>query len=142
MVAFDASLVDSYGDERELIVGNAATILMIGQHKGLLFKEADAVAIGWEQYAKTEMLGASRGIVVDPEATKYKSHEKGEVLGAEADKADLLAELEAFVAAVRGGDAPACGAREGMRAAVVGAVAVEAVATKRVIEFTKEHFEV
>lgn len=141
-LSFEASLVDSHGDEREWIVGNAATILMLAQHKGLLFKEADAVAIGWEQYARTEMLGAARGIVIDPEATKYKSHEKGEALGPDADKAAVLAELETFVAAVRGGEKPACGAREGLQAAVTGIVAAQAVATGRVIEFTKEHFEV
>ena len=58
------------------------------------------------------------------------------------DAADLLAELEAFVKSVRGGEPPACGARAGMHAAVVGIVAAEAGATKKVIEFTKEHFEV
>ena len=141
-VTFGASLVNSYGDEREIIVGDAAAILCTRQHKGLLFKETDTVAAGWEQYAKTEMLGGYRGIILDAEATKYEKHTEAERLGPEADRADLYAELETFLTTVRDRKlASPCDAGAGLRAAVTAIVAAEAVAKGRVIEFTKEHFE-
>jgi len=143
-LSYQASLVNGYGGTRELIVGDQASILCMGQHKALLFKEADAVAIGWEQYAKTELLGGKRGIVVDPDATKYVSHEKGEVLGSEADKADYHAALEAFATAVRGDeqDKVPCDVRAGMHAAVIALGAEEALREGKVITFTNESFEV
>jgi len=141
-VGYAASLLNSYGGERELIVGDGASILCMDQHEGLLFKEADTVAAGWEQYAKSQMLGKRRGIILDPEATKYVPKDKGERVGPEADKADYFAALEAFLRSVRGGPKPICGVREGLRAAVTAIRAEEALSAGQVYQFTKKDFEV
>lgn len=141
-LGFDASLVSSFGGEQEIVIGDAATIYLRDQAKGLLFKEADTTMAGWEAYAKMEMLEGRRGIILDAEATKYKKHEEPEALGPDATKADFHAEMEQFVAAIRGGPRPRCNARHGLVAAVTALVAEEAVAKGAVAKFTKEHFEV
>ncbi len=132
-LSFQASLVNSYGDERELLVGDAASILCLGQRKGLLFKEADTVAAGWEQYARSELLGGRRGIILDPEATKYVSHEKVELVGAEASKADFAASLAAFAHAVRTGGQPVCSVQDGANAVRAAHAAEAAIQQAKVI---------
>lgn len=141
-LSFGASLTSSYLDEFEVLLGTDAALLFSGQRKCLLFKEADCRLFGWESYAKSEMYGPAKGIVVDAEATKYKTHEKGEEIGPDAGKADVFSELEAFVTAVRAAGASPCDEKAGLKAAVAAAVAAEAIEKKTVIAFTKDHFEV
>lgn len=141
IVQFSGSLVTSFGDESELIVGDAASMLFLKQRKGLLFKEADTVSAGWEAYAKKEMYTDQRGILLDAEATKFKKQDEPELIGIEAEKADAFAALEQFVASIRKGTAPACDARAGMRAAVAAIAGAEAVSQGKIMTFTKEQFE-
>lgn len=141
LVQFSASLVTSFGDESELVVGDAASVLFLKQRKGLLFKEADTVSAGWEAYAKKEMHTDQRGILLDAEATKFKKQDEPELIGVEAEKADAFAALEQFVASIRKGTAPPCDARAGMRAAVAAIEGAEAVSQGKVVTFTKEQFE-
>lgn len=141
-VSYSASLTSSYLDEFEVMLGTDAALLFTGQRKCLLFKEADCRLFGWEAYAKSEMYGPAKGIVVDAEATKYKTHEKGEILAPEAGKADVFSELEAFMLSVRETKHSPCDERAGLQAAVAAIVAGEAIEKKTVIRFTKDHFEV
>jgi predicted dehydrogenase len=136
---FGASLVNSLGDEHEVLVGGSAGVLLQRQAKGLLFKEADTALVGWEEYAKKEMRDNRRGIILDAQATKYKDGEAKQI-GPDAGKADYHAELLRFLEAVRAGKPPKCGAVAGMQAAVVGIVAAEAVRKGEPVRFRKEHF--
>ncbi len=139
-VSISASLSNSYGGEWELVIGTEGAILLLDQGKGLLFREADAVSAGWEQYAKKETLGDFRGIVLDADATKYASHEKPERLP-DAGKADFFAELTEFFAAIRASESHPSDAGVGIKACVPCLVATEAIEKRRVISFTSSHFE-
>lgn len=141
LVQWMGSLTSSYNEEAEVIMGDAGAILLQNQRKGLLFRESDATRQGWEVYAKKEVLGNERGIILDAEATKYKKQME-EDLGEDAGKADFHAELEQFVACVREGKEPACTAAAGLKAAVACIVANEAVQKRSVIKFDKSMFEV
>ena len=113
-----------------------------GRFIGGMFKEADTALIGWEAYARKEMRDGRRGIILDAQATKYKNKEDAKQIGPDAGKADYHAELQQFLTSVRKREAPKCGAVEGMRAAVVGIVANEAVREGGLRKFKKEDFEV
>lgn len=141
LVQWAGSLTSSYNEEVEVVMGDAGAILLQNQRKGLLFREADATRQGWEVYAKKEMLGGERGIILDAEATKYKKQMEEE-LGEDAGRADFYAELEQFAECVRQGREPACDAAAGLKAAVACIVAGEAVRTRSVIRFDKSMFEV
>jgi predicted dehydrogenase/thiamine biosynthesis lipoprotein ApbE len=135
------SLSNSYGGEWELVFGTEGAILLLGQAKGLLFREADAVAAGWEQYAKKEMLGAFRGLVLDADATKYAAHDRPPPVP-DGGSADTFYELERFLEAVRGGKPVPCDAAAGMRA-VAGAVGAAAAVERRAVHvFDPAQFEV
>ncbi|MBI1853155.1 MAG: FAD:protein FMN transferase [Planctomycetes bacterium] len=140
-VAVSATLGNSYGDEWELLIGTEGAILLLGQGKGLLFKEPDSVAAGWEQYAKKEMLGEFRGIVLDADATKYASHDKPEKLP-DAGTADTFAELEDFFAAIRDKKPRGADAEAGLHAVVPCIVAAEAIEKRATIALTKDHYGV
>jgi thiamine biosynthesis lipoprotein ApbE/predicted dehydrogenase len=142
LLSFSASLGSSYLDEHELVMGTNASILLTGQQKGLLFKEPDAVEFGWEHFAKKEMLGAARGILLDAEATKYKTHEDAEKIGADAGKADYHAELAAFLDCVRKGTPPACDAAAGLKAATPCIAAMEAIRERKVVTLGPDAYEV
>ncbi len=133
-LAFSASLGSSYAEEFDLIMGSNASILLTNQRKGLLFKEPDAVEFGWEHFAKKEMLGSARGILLDAEATKYKTHDQAEEIGPDAGKADFHAEMLAFLACVRTGGPSPCGAEEGLRAAIPCIAAMEAIEKRTLVE--------
>jgi predicted dehydrogenase len=139
---FSASLSSSFQEEFELVMGTNASILLSGQRKGLLFKEPDAVEFGWEHFAKKEMLGPARGILLDAEATKYKTHDEAEEIGPDAGKADFHAELSAFLDGCRRGTAPACGAVEGLKAALPVVAAMESIEKRRVVDLPAESYEV
>jgi predicted dehydrogenase len=139
-LAFDATLASSYGDDREQLAGTAGTMLLLRQSKGLLFKESDSVTAGWEAFARQELLDERRGIVLDPEATRYVGDAAPG--GPDAGGADFYAELAAFADAVRGGPPPLCGAREGLEAAVIALLALEAVASGATLDIPAAAFEI
>lgn len=142
LVQWSATLTSTFQEEFELFMGTEGAILLSGQRKGLLFREADAPAQGWEVYAKKEMLGPERGIILDAMATKYAKQLAPEELGPDAGKADFHAELAAFLARVRDRKATACGAVAGLKSAVACIVAAEAIARRTTMAFDKSHFEV
>ncbi len=134
------SLSNSYGGEWELVFGTEGAILLLGQAKGLLFREADAVAAGWEQYAKKEMLGAFRGLVLDADATKYAAHDRPPPVP-DGGSADTFYELERFLEAVRGGKPVPCDAAAGMRAVTSALGSAAAIEKRAVHTFDPAQFE-
>ena len=139
-LAFEATLAASYGDEQERIFGTAGTMLLLRQAKGLLFKESDSVAAGWEAFARQELFDDRRGIVLDPEATRYVADEP-EISATDADRPDFYAALAAFADSIRTGTPPLCGAREGLAAAATALVALEAVETATLLDVPGEVFD-
>ncbi len=140
-VAISCSLTSSHGGDFDLIMGTAGSILILRERKGLLFKEADAVAQGWEAYARSEVLGEARGLVLDVNATKYKVHLEGETLHDGASP-DFRSTLAAFVLAIREGTNPPGDIRAGARAVVVAAAAEEALRIGTVPRFAPQDFEI
>ena len=142
LVQWSAALTSTFQEEFELFQGTDGAILLSGQRKGLLFREADAPAQGWEVYAKKEMLGPERGIILDAMATKYVKQLAPEEIGPDAGKADFAAELAAFLESVRKRTPAPCGAEAGLRSAVACVVAAEAIAKRTTMKFETSHFEV
>jgi|GEM_PF-94690 len=142
LVQWSAALTSTFQEEFELFQGTDGAILLSGQRKGLLFREADAPAQGWEVYAKKEMLGPERGIILDAMATKYVKQLAPEELGPDAGKADFHAELAAFLESVRKRTPAPCGVEAGLKSAVACVVAAEAIAKRTTIKFETSHFEV
>ena len=135
------SLLSTFGGEREVLVGSAATVLIRDQRKGLLFKESDTALVGWEEYASKEMRDGRRGIILDPMATKYKQRQKKKALGDEAGP-DLLAEMRDFLAAARVAKPTRCSAYDGLVAAVTALKANQAIEQRKTLRFTDKDFEV
>jgi len=136
------SLLSTFGGEREVLVGSAATVLIRDQRKGLLFKESDTALVGWEEYASKEMRDGRRGIILDPMATKYKQGQKKTPIGPDAGKLNLLAEMKDFLAAVRGPEPTKCSAYDGLVAAVTALKANQAIEQRKTLRFTDKDFEV
>jgi len=139
---YSASLNSSYQGEYEVIMGTESTILLPQDGTPLLFKEADAVALGWEQFAKKEMRGNQRGIVLDANATKYERQEGKQPVKPADTKTDFRHELEGFVRSIREGKKVECDAEAGLKAAVACIKANEAIEEKTRVELTEEMFKV
>jgi len=137
---FSASLDNSFQREYELIMGTLGTILISEQEYGLMFKEADAVALGWEEFAKKEMLGDERGIVLDANATKYEIQE-GKKVKIKQEKSNYRLELEDFFNCIREGKKPAADYSVALRSTLPCILANEAMEKRAIIRIDKQSLE-
>jgi predicted dehydrogenase len=127
-VTVEATLASSVGGAHTLVRGSNSS-LMLRERRAWLLKEADSPLLGWEVYAHKDTVLEESGIALVADSTKILA--AGEEPGQssrEPARDPLHLAFEGFLAAVRGGQAPACGAREAYQAT---AVALQAEAAAR-----------
>ena len=139
-MAYEATLANSYGGRFEEFMGTMGTIRLIGDF-GWLFKEADAPTQGWEVYAVRENFHKEEGITLIADATKLAKRGKLKE-GVGLPHPAVYYGLQDFLASVTGGKPSVCPAPLGLRAAVVGIKAHEAVMTGKEIAFEEDWFKV
>lgn len=126
-VAVEATLASSVGGAHTLVRGSNSS-LMLREKRAWLLKEADSPLLGWEVYAHKDNVLEESGIALVADSTKILA--AGEEPGQsslEPARDPLHLALEEFLAAIRGGPAPACGAREACQATAVALQAEAAV---------------
>ena len=127
-VAVEVTLASSVGGAHTLVRGSNSS-LMLREKRAWLLKEADSPLLGWEVYAHKDNVLEESGIALVADSTKILA--AGEEPGQsslEPSREPLHLAFEGFLAAVRGGPPPACGAREAFQAT---AIAVQAEAAVR-----------
>ena len=139
---YSAMLNSSFEGNYEMFIGTAGTILLMGGRKGLLFKEPDAAAFGWEMYAKKERLGEAEGILLDANATKLEKKTDTAVVKAGEERADFYREMEDFLHAIREGKDVPCNAEPALKAAVACIRANECMEKGQQIQFAEQDFKV
>jgi predicted dehydrogenase len=126
-VAVEATLASSVGGAHTLVRGSNSS-LMLREKRAWLLKEADSPLLGWEVYAHKDNVLEESGIALVADSTKILA--AGEEPGQssrEPSRDPLHLAFEGFLAAVRGGPAPACGAREAYQATAIALQAEAAV---------------
>jgi predicted dehydrogenase len=126
-VAVEATLASSVGGAHTLLRGSNSS-LMLREKRAWLCKEADSPLLGWEVYAHKDTVLEESGIALVADSTKILAagQEPGQS-SLEPSRDPLHLAFEGFLAAVRGGAAPACGAREAYQATAVALQAEAAV---------------
>jgi len=162
---YDATLVNSFDDAYELFLGSDAA-LMLRDLRGWMFKEPGAGQLGWEVFARKDLLQVGKpengtglalgtGIALVADATKQLAlgQEPGKV-GTDVSRTALFQAVEVFIKSARAGkrvpvrepttERPnpplAPGAEEGYQATVVALKANEAALAGSRIEFQKDLF--
>jgi predicted dehydrogenase len=126
-VAVEATLASSVGGAHTLVRGSNSS-LMLREKRAWLLKEADSPLLGWEVYAHKDTVLEESGIALVADSTKILA--AGEEPGQssrEPSRDPLHLAFEGFLAAVRGGAPPACGAREAYQATAIALQAEAAV---------------
>jgi len=126
-MGYEATLGSSYEGRYELFRGSNATIRMADTF-GWMFKEADSPTQGWEVYASRERFHNDEGITLIADATKLAKQGKLKE-GIGLPHPPLYYALESFAASVAEGKPPVVSAEMGLRAAVIGIQAQQAVVT-------------
>ncbi len=124
---YHASLASSYEGKAEYFYGSNATI-KLAWNAGWMFKEADAPTQGWEVYANKLRYYNEDGITLIADATKLASQGKLKE-GVGLPNPSVYYSLSDFIASVVESKPVACSADEGLRAAVIGISAHQAVVT-------------
>jgi len=139
-LSWQGSLCNSYEGRYELFQGTMAAIKLAWSH-GWMFKEADSPTQGWEVYANRQSFHNDEGITLIADATQLASQGKLKE-GVGLSYSPLYYALSDFVASAAGGAPVACGAEEGLRAAVVGILAERAVRSGEEVVIDPALFEV
>lgn len=138
-LAYEASLGSSYERTYELMRGSMATFKLAWSH-AWMFKEADAPTQGWEVYANRQQFHNDEGITLIADATQLASQGKLKD-GVGLPHSSLYYALESFLKSVTQ-DAPiACSASEGLRGAVVGILANQAIVSGEEVAIDETHFK-
>jgi predicted dehydrogenase len=162
---YDATLASSFDDVYELYFGTDATIMTRDQ-RGWMFKEADANQLGWEVFARKDVMQIGKpengtglqigtGVALVANATKQlaQGKEPGAV-GTDVTKSALYQACAVFLKSVRAGQRVpvmdpsdqnpkppvAPGALEGYQATVMGIVAHRAATEGKRIAFDESMF--
>jgi predicted dehydrogenase len=99
LLTFGSTLASSFDSQHDVIHGSDSSILMRGI-KGWLFKEVDSPLLGWEVYAKKELVNRETGIVLRADATKLQARDGAEEGADEVispTQTPLHFSLEAFI---------------------------------------------
>ncbi|MFT5049154.1 MAG: putative dehydrogenase [Chlamydiales bacterium] len=123
---YDATLGNSFEGQFELLMGTMGSVKLSWTH-GWMFKEADAPTQGWEVYANRQRFHNDEGITLIADATKLSAQGKLKE-GIGLPHPPLYYGMESFLKSATEGQPVACGADEGLRAAIVGIRAHEASA--------------
>lgn len=125
ILTYNASLANSYEGTYELFRGTNAAIKLAWSH-GWMFKEADAPTQGWEVYANRQQFHKDEGITLIAGATQLA--EQGKLKdGVGLERTSLYYGIESFFNSIADNAEPACTMDHGLKAAVVGIRAHEAV---------------
>lgn len=132
---------NQYDGFYEQFMGTDGTLIVSQESGGQYYREPTAKAEDWMKDPANKQTGArgQSGLKLDPEATKKlggtgaKVGEKV-ITGSIAGKDDYLLEMEDFFNSVRTGAPVACGWKDGLRAAVAGIRANEAMTKQMRIE--------
>jgi predicted dehydrogenase len=138
-LTYDATLSNSFGGTFELFQGSDSTILLRGA-RAWMFKEADAVALGWEVYARKDSVGDDNGIMLVANASKLIALGKqpGDFAIPDPKETPLFYACSAFLDAIRTGSGDKNSAENGYVATVVALKANEAIQTGNKISIPKE----
>ena len=139
-MTYRATLASSYGGRREEMIGTMGAVRLIGDF-GWLFKEADAPTQGWEVYAVKQYFHKEEGITLIADATKLAKQGKLKE-GVGLPHPPIYYGLESFLKSVIEEKPSTSPAPLGLRAAVIGIKAHEAVATGSEIVFKDEWFKI
>jgi predicted dehydrogenase len=165
---WNGTLANSFEGEYEVVYGSESAILLRGS-KAWMFKESDARLLGWEVYAKKEVIGEETGIVLRMNASKsteqagQPGQDKAPVTQTSLELAmanfltnvnEVGAGVEDFAASFNINDKaalvkflseikrqPAAGYKEGYEATVTVIKANEAVLKGQKVALSKELFE-
>jgi predicted dehydrogenase len=96
---YEATLVNSFDTDYEIIHGDYAAVMMRG-NKAWLFKEVDSPLLGWEVYAKKDIFHKETGIALVANATKLATYTGGDVEDPPFVNTPLAHSLEAFLSNV------------------------------------------
>ena len=140
-MSYDATLANSFDGQYDLFQGTDAAVLMRGQ-RAWMFKEADAIALGWEVYAYKEKIGDETGIALVADASKLLADGKqpSEYRGNDPKRSALYYANDAFLTAIREAKESPCPAQVGYEATVVALKANEAAMTGSRILLTDDLF--
>lgn len=127
LLTYDATLCNSFDGQYEQMFGEMGTI-KLAWNAGWLFKEADAPTQGWEVYAIREQFHDEQGITLIADATKLAAQNKLKE-GIGLPNPPLWYAISDFLASVLEGTPVVCTAEEGLRAAAVGILAQQAIAS-------------
>jgi predicted dehydrogenase len=145
---YDATLVSSYDGVFESFMGNQASALIRDQ-RAWMFKESDAPMIGWEVYARKEVMGIGdtqigTGIMLVADATKQivKNLDPAKV-GTDVSKTALYQSVGSFLNSIRKpADNPIkCTAQDGYAANVVALKVNESILTGKKITLDPTMFQ-
>ena len=127
-VNYRATLASSFGGAYTAFQGSNSSLLM-KENQSWLVKESDSALLGWEVYARKEKVHDETGIAMVADATKLlqAGKEPGNDGAMGPEKPAVLLAFESFVASIREGRPPVCGAREGFRATLAALKANQAV---------------
>lgn len=132
VLAYQATLANSYGGEYEVLYGTHGAVRLAGTH-GWFFKETDAPTQGWEVYATRQRVGDDEGIVLVADATRLAAQGRLQD-GAGLEHPPLYYALADFARSIVEGEAPAATAEDGLRATLAGIAAHRAVMQGGVVE--------
>lgn len=148
---YDASLISTFEGAYEIFCGTSSTILLRDQ-RAWMYKEADSNVLGWEGFARKDVLQVGEpkngsgeaigiGIALVADASKQIALGKkpGEI-GTDVSKTSLYQAIDAFTAAISTNKRPAVGPLEGYQATVVAHKCNDAVTSKTRIELQPEMF--
>jgi len=138
-MTYEATLANSYGGQFEELIGTMGAVRLIGD-LGWLFKEADAPTQGWEVYAVRQHFHKEEGITLIADATKLAKQGKLKE-GVGLPHPPIYYGIGDFLGCVVEGKPSHCPAPIGLRAAVMGIKAHEAVLTGRKIAFEPDWFK-
>ncbi len=139
-LGYEATVASSYGGRFEEFVGTMGAIKLIGDF-GWLFKEADAPTQGWEVYAVRQSFHKEQGITLIADATKLAKQGKLKE-GVGLPHPPIHYGVSAFLTSVTTKKQSACSAALGLRSAVLGIKAHQAVMEEKEIVFEDDWFKV
>lgn len=139
--SFRATLASSFGGAYTAFQGSNSSLLM-KEDRGWMIKEVDSPLLGWEVYARKDLVHDDVGIALVADATKLleAGREPGKDTSVGAVKPPLVLAFEAFVRSVRQNLPPAADATEAYAATVAALRANEAALGNTRIEVRPEDY--
>jgi predicted dehydrogenase len=128
-------------DYYEQVMGDGGTLVLTHENQGLLFREARAEKLDWEQYAHKDDAG---GVVLDSQATKGKGKDKdagSEALEGAGENPYYL-EMSDWVRCIRESGTPRCNATVAFESDVACLMANASIAQRRFINLPPEIYAV